>query len=139
MRLHGQTPRIEGGFLLFPKRADWLEPYLSELLSFPSSNYDDQVDSTVYALAWIGENPRWHGNVVKRSWLHYYTELPNDQKPKRIYMACDTTVKDEGQSDWTVCTVWQLFNQGSLFASRGARHLRIFGGAQHNWQASQTI
>jgi phage terminase large subunit-like protein len=69
------------------------------------------VDSTVYALAWIGENPRWHGNVVKRSWLHYYTELPNDQKPKRIYMACDTTVKDEGQSDWTVCTVWQLFNR----------------------------
>jgi predicted phage terminase large subunit-like protein len=111
MRLHGQTPRIEGGFVLFPKRADWLEPYLSELLSFPSSNYDDQVDSTVYALAWIGENPRWHGNVVKRSWLHYYTELPNDQKPKRIYMACDTTVKDEGQSDWTVCTVWQLFNR----------------------------
>ena len=111
MRLHGQTPRFEGGFVLFPKRADWLETYLSELLSFPSSNYDDQVDSTVYALAWIGENPRWHGNVVKRSWLHYYTELPNDQNPKRIYMACDTTVKDEGQSDWTVCTVWQLFNR----------------------------
>ena len=26
-------------------------------------------------------------------------------------MACDTTVKDEGQSDWTVCTVWQLFER----------------------------
>ena len=109
MRLHGQTPKIEGGFVLFPKSADWLETYLSELLSFPSSNYDDQVDSTVYALAWIGENPRWQGNVVKRSWLHYYTELPKQKDQiSRIYMACDTTVKDEGQSDWTVCTVWQL-------------------------------
>ncbi len=52
MRLHGQTPTIEGGFVLFPKWADWLETYLSELLSFPSSNYNDQVDSTYM---------RWHG------------------------------------------------------------------------------
>ena len=58
MRLNGQTPMIEGGFVLFPKQADWLETYLSELLSFPSSNYDDQVDSTVYALAWIADNPQ---------------------------------------------------------------------------------
>jgi predicted phage terminase large subunit-like protein len=111
MRLHGQTPRMEGGFVLFPKRADWLESYLSELLSFPSSNYDDQVDSTVYALAWIGENPRWPGNIVKRSWLHYYRELPKDQGSGRVYMAVDTTVKDEGRTDWSVCSVWQLFGE----------------------------
>ena len=70
---------------------------MSELLSFPSSNYDDQVDSTVYALAWIGENPRWQGNVVKRSWLHYYTALPADQKYKRVFMSWDTALKDGGQ------------------------------------------
>ena len=45
MRLNGQTPMIEGGFVLFPKRADWLETYLSELLSFPSSSYNDQVNA----------------------------------------------------------------------------------------------
>ena len=44
MRLRGQTAKIEGGFVLFPKNADWLETYLSELLSFPNSRYDDQVD-----------------------------------------------------------------------------------------------
>lgn len=107
MRLNGQTPMIEGGFVLFPKHADWLESYLSELLSFPSSNYDDQVDSTVYALAWIGENPRWSGTFIKRPWIHYYAELP-DQKVKRIIMAWDTALKDGGQGDWTVCTIWQL-------------------------------
>ena len=26
-----------------------------------AGQHDDQVDSTVYALAWITENPRWTG------------------------------------------------------------------------------
>jgi predicted phage terminase large subunit-like protein len=108
MRLYGQTPMIEGGFVLFPKWADWLDTYLSEMLSFPSSHYDDQVDSTVYALAWIAENPRWPGNLIKRPWINYYTALPEDQKYKRVFMAWDTALKDGGQSDWTVCTVWML-------------------------------
>ena len=121
MRLHGQTPTIEGGFV--PSQwAYWLETYLSELLSFPSSNYDDQVDFTVYALAWIGENPRWQGNVVKRSWLHYYTELPKEKnRISRIYMACDTTLKDEGQSDWSRMHVRQIVERAHyLIFSRGS-------------------
>ena len=52
MRLRAQTAKIEGGFVLFPKEAHWLEAYLRELISFPNSKYDDQVDSTVFALAW---------------------------------------------------------------------------------------
>lgn len=61
MRLRSQTAKIEGGFVLFPKEAPWLAVYLHELLSFPNSKYDDQVDSTVFALAWITEDPRWTG------------------------------------------------------------------------------
>jgi predicted phage terminase large subunit-like protein len=52
MRLRAQTAKIEGGFVLFPKEAHWLESYLLELVSFPNSKNDDQVDSTVFALAW---------------------------------------------------------------------------------------
>ncbi len=52
MRLRAQTAKIEGGFVLFPKEAHWLDAYVAELVSFPNSRYDDQVDSTVYALAW---------------------------------------------------------------------------------------
>lgn len=106
MRLYGQTSVIEGGFVLFPKTADWLDTYLTELLSFPSSNYDDQVDSTVYALAWIAQNPRWSGNLIKQPWLHYYSKLPEDQRYKRVFMSWDTALNDGGQSDWTVCTIW---------------------------------
>lgn len=108
MRLNGQTPMIEGGFVLFPKSADWLDTYLSEMLSFPSSNYDDQVDSTVYALAWITQNPRWAGNLIKRPWIQHYDALPKDQKFKKVFMSCDMALKDGGQSDWTVFTVWML-------------------------------
>lgn len=61
MRLRSQTAKMEGGFVLFPKDAPWLAVYLHELLSFPNCKYDDQVDSTVFALAWITENPRWTG------------------------------------------------------------------------------
>jgi hypothetical protein len=52
--LSTQTPKIEGGFVLFPKKAPWLDEYLNELIGFPNSKYDDQVDSTVFALAWFG-------------------------------------------------------------------------------------
>jgi len=52
MRLHSQTAKIEGGFVLFPEKAHWLETYINELISFPNGKYDDQADSTVFALAW---------------------------------------------------------------------------------------
>jgi hypothetical protein len=41
----------------FTTGTPWLDTYLRELLSFPNSKNDDQVDSTVYALAWITEHP----------------------------------------------------------------------------------
>ena len=52
MRLRGETAKIANGFVLFPKDAHWLDTYLLELVTFPNSKNDDQVDSTVYALAW---------------------------------------------------------------------------------------
>jgi len=52
MRLRAQTAKIEGGFVLFPTSATWLDMYLLELTTFPNSKHDDQVDSTVNALAW---------------------------------------------------------------------------------------
>jgi predicted phage terminase large subunit-like protein len=57
MRLQSQTAKIEGGFARFPNEAHWLHNYLLELVSFPNSKNDDQVDSTVFALAWITAHP----------------------------------------------------------------------------------
>jgi predicted phage terminase large subunit-like protein len=57
MRLRAQTAKIEGGFVLLPEKAHWLEAFLLELLAFPNSKNDDQVDSTVFALAWSTLHP----------------------------------------------------------------------------------
>jgi hypothetical protein len=61
MRLRAQTAQIEGGFVLLPKEAAWLDKYIRELISFPNSKNDDQVDSTVFALAWVGQNRSNYG------------------------------------------------------------------------------
>lgn len=131
MRLYGQTPMFEGGFVLLPRSADWLEIYLSELLSFPSSSYNDQVDSTVYALAWLAENPHPSGAIIKRDSIHYYTDLPEDRRYERVFMAWDTALKDGGQDDWTVCTVWSLIE--------GAYYLRHMERGIYGYSKLQQI
>jgi predicted phage terminase large subunit-like protein len=56
MRMHNQTAFIEGGFVLLPKEAAWLQAYETELMLFPIGQFDDQVDSTSQALADIQEH-----------------------------------------------------------------------------------
>jgi hypothetical protein len=36
-----------------PREAHWLADYLHDLVIFPRGRYDDQVDSTAQALAWL--------------------------------------------------------------------------------------
>jgi predicted phage terminase large subunit-like protein len=50
MRLHAVSDRFENGDVVLPKSAAWLDEYLTELLGFPGSRHDDQVDSTTQAL-----------------------------------------------------------------------------------------
>lgn len=65
MRLHAQTAVFENGRVLLPKTAPWLGDYLGELLSFPGSQYCDQVDATTQALASLSLDP---GAIWKRPW-----------------------------------------------------------------------
>ena len=53
MRMHAQTAAIENGFVHLPATGPWLRDYVSELIRFPRAKFDDQVDSTAQALAWI--------------------------------------------------------------------------------------
>jgi predicted phage terminase large subunit-like protein len=50
MRMIAQTAVIESGALRLPSRAPWLDEFLKELLSFPGSKNDDQVDALSQAL-----------------------------------------------------------------------------------------
>jgi predicted phage terminase large subunit-like protein len=48
--------RFEAGRVLLPVEAPWLAEFESELLSFPSGRYDDQVDAFMLFLDWFSDN-----------------------------------------------------------------------------------
>lgn len=52
-RAHGVTALFQSGRVFFAKSEPWLPNFLHELELFPSASHDDQVDSTVQALAYL--------------------------------------------------------------------------------------
>lgn len=58
MRLHTLTHIFESGKVFLPKQALWLHDYRTELLGFPGSRHDDQVDSTTQALDYLHNQHR---------------------------------------------------------------------------------
>jgi predicted phage terminase large subunit-like protein len=65
-RVISQSALLEGGSVLFPERAEWLDAFIGELLSFPGGRHDDQVDALVQGLAY-----------QRGQWLRTYTIRPN--------------------------------------------------------------
>ena len=50
-RAEALTGLFESGRIKLPHSAPWLEAFLSEMLAFPVSRHDDQVDATVLAIS----------------------------------------------------------------------------------------
>ena len=44
------TAALEGGRLLLPRTAPWLDEFVSEMLGFPEAPHDDQVDAVSYGV-----------------------------------------------------------------------------------------
>jgi predicted phage terminase large subunit-like protein len=63
-RLISQIDLFEGGSVLLPKDAPWLDAFVSELLSFPG-RHDDQVDALSQGLAWYRQT--WKPPLVQRT------------------------------------------------------------------------
>ena len=59
MRLATQSAVIEAGRVFLPRRASWLGAFRSELMAFPASRHDDQVDSLSQFLTWITDRQRY--------------------------------------------------------------------------------
>lgn len=80
MRMAAQTPTIEAGRVFIPRDAPWLPDYLHELAMFPRGRFDDQVDSTSQALAFIGtptSADHWM-EYIRRDVLSRYRLKPED-------------------------------------------------------------
>lgn len=52
-RFAAQSARFESGQVFVPTDAPWLSSWLNELVGFPNSRHDDQVDSTSQALSYL--------------------------------------------------------------------------------------
>lgn len=55
-RLTLVSPLFESGVVAIPRQAGWLNHFLDELLNFPDSDHDDQVDSVSQFLLWYQKN-----------------------------------------------------------------------------------
>lgn len=58
-RLAGVSAMIEAGRLMLPVEAPWLGEFKQELLAFPSSRHDDQVDALSQLLIWVDRQQRF--------------------------------------------------------------------------------
>jgi len=62
-RLMAQTVKFEAGQVWLPVQAPWLDALLAELLAFPGSGHDDQVDAVSQFLGWLDRRPGFRGMV----------------------------------------------------------------------------
>ncbi len=61
-RFYQVVPLIESGRIFLPYNAVWINDFECEILMFPDTHYDDQVDSTVQYLQWAN---KINNNVIK--------------------------------------------------------------------------
>jgi predicted phage terminase large subunit-like protein len=45
LRMNAHTAKIEAGYVDLPRHASWLEEFRRELMAFPASKYNDQIDA----------------------------------------------------------------------------------------------
>ena len=50
--MKAQCARFEAGQVCLPTEAPWLSDFLQEMLAFPNSRHDDQIDSVSQFLKW---------------------------------------------------------------------------------------
>lgn len=58
-RVMNVSAMIQAGRLFLPQASHWLGEFEGELLGFPSSRHDDQVDALSQLLIWVQERDRW--------------------------------------------------------------------------------
>jgi predicted phage terminase large subunit-like protein len=58
VRLSSVSTYLEAGLMVLPKDAPWLGEFERELLGFPATRYDDQVDSLSQYFGWVRERPK---------------------------------------------------------------------------------
>jgi predicted phage terminase large subunit-like protein len=78
VRLQTVSALIENGTILFPTHKPWIEDFLSELTSFPQTQFADQVDALSQALEW--SKNKLYAGVFECDWG--YSDAPGTTSPR---------------------------------------------------------
>lgn len=101
-----EEQRLNGTFLAFPLldeegNSAWLGKYPTQedLETLRRSNPSESIFAREYLLIILPDEDQ----VVQRTWLHFYKELPdrNTQRPRLIVMAVDPAISDKDTADYT--------------------------------------
>lgn len=77
-RVAAVTPLIEAGGLILPKDAPWLAEFIRELLGFPNTRHDDQIDALAHLLSWQRGRRERTGDVPPISYAYEFEDGAND-------------------------------------------------------------
>lgn len=99
-RLGRYDPRTKDGELLWPER--FPEEHLkSEQLAIGPYTFASQYQQQPIPIL---------GSIIKREWIHYWTELPRNQV--QMIQSWDTTLSNSSTSDYVVGQVWLKHQSG---------------------------
>ena len=76
-RMLAATLHIESGRVCLPKEAPWLVEFERELMRFPNSTYDDQVDSLSQFLLWVRDRHDPMQQPVQSRFTPFYRPTPS--------------------------------------------------------------
>ena len=74
-RVYAASPMIESGRVWLPKNKRWADDLVTELLQFPNSAHDDQVDALTMAIHYMKES--WH---LEHPEDPYYEDEPRKKR-----------------------------------------------------------
>ena len=89
-RAMGVSAMIEAGRVHLPAEAAWLAEFRSELLGFPNTRFDDQVDALSQLLDWVRQQDQFPTPTVGTAILFWEDEFGNSRNSE------DDDMPDDG-------------------------------------------
>jgi hypothetical protein len=86
------------------KRGEALHPERESLAQLEEIRRE--MTSLSFSAQYLQRPVPLEGNLIKRSWLHYYDDDPNRGPGTEIVQSCDIASTMADTSDWSVCTTW---------------------------------
>ena len=80
-RLSSVSTYLESGLMWLPKDAPWLAEFEAELLGFPGTRHDDQVDSLSQYFGWVHDRPK---AIFECDWMGDEDRVDHDLIAERL-------------------------------------------------------